>query len=92
MNPEHIVAPTRRANHWINYGRGLSQVRGRRDDAVRALRAAERISADKVHRNPFARDVLEELVERSRDDAVGRELRGMAWRAGLPGVARSGHT
>jgi len=59
---------------------------------VRALRAAERISADKVHRNPFARDVLEELVERSRDDAVGRELRGMAWRAGLPGVARAGHT
>ena len=92
LGPERIVAPTRRANHWVNYGRGLSQVRGRRDDAVRALRAAERISADKVHRNPFARDVLEELVDRSRDDAVGRELRGMAWRADLPGIARVGHT
>jgi transcriptional regulator with XRE-family HTH domain len=84
LTPERIIAPTRRANYWVNYGRALSQVRGRRQDAARALRQAERISPDKVHRNPFARDVIAELVARSRQDAVGKELRGMAYRAGLP--------
>ena len=35
----------------------------------------------RVLRNAFARDVVAELVARSRRDAVGRELRGMAYRA-----------
>lgn len=83
LNPEKIIAPTRQANYWVNYARAVSQVRSRRDDAVRALRRAETISADKVHRNPFARDLLTELVGRAHRDAVGRELRGMAYRAGL---------
>jgi hypothetical protein len=38
----------------------------------------------RVLRNPFARDVIAELVAHSRRDSVGRELRGMAYRAGLP--------
>jgi ATP/maltotriose-dependent transcriptional regulator MalT len=84
LTPERIIAPTRRANYWVNYGRALAQVRGRRHDAVRALRQAERISPDKVHRNSFARETLAELVTRTSQDAVGRELRGMAYRAGLP--------
>ncbi len=84
LSPEQIIAPTRRANYWVNYGRAVSQMRGRRDEAVRALRRAEGISADKVHRNPFARDVLTELMSRARQDAVGWELRGMAYRSGLP--------
>jgi len=84
LTPERIVAPTRRANYWVNYGRGLSRMRGRLDEATGAMREAERISADKVQRNPVARDILAELVARSKRDAVGRELRGMAFRAGLP--------
>lgn len=84
LNPEQIIAPTRRANYHVNYARALSQIRGRRQDAACALRQAERISADKVHRNPFARETLAELIMRSRQDAVGKELRGMAYRAGLP--------
>jgi transcriptional regulator with XRE-family HTH domain/tetratricopeptide (TPR) repeat protein len=84
LTPERIIAPTRRANYYVNYGRALSQIRGRRQDAVRALRQAELISPDKVHRNNFARDTLAELVVRAQRDAVGRELRGMAYRAGLP--------
>lgn len=68
----------------MDYGRLLARLRGRRNDAVRALRRAETISPNRVRRNPFARDTLAELVARSRDDALGRELRGMAYRAGLP--------
>jgi tetratricopeptide (TPR) repeat protein len=84
LDPDRIMAPTRRANYWVNYARALSKMRGRGEDAVRALRAAERISADKVHRNPFARETLAELLVRAKRDAAGRELRGLAYRAGLP--------
>lgn len=83
IEPERIVAPTRRANYWVNTGRALAKQRGHRGDAVRALRRAELISSDKVHRNPVARDLLSELLARANHDAVGRELRGMAYRAGL---------
>ncbi len=83
VRPERIRASSRRAGYWMNYGRALARVR-RRDDAVAALRRAEKISPDEVPRNPFVREVLGELLARSRRDVSGRELRGMAYRAGLP--------
>jgi transcriptional regulator with XRE-family HTH domain len=81
--PERIQASSRRAGYWMNYGRALARAR-RREDAVLALRRAEAISPDEVQRNPFVREVLGELLARSRRDVSGRELRGMAYRAGLP--------
>jgi transcriptional regulator with XRE-family HTH domain len=75
----------RRAVYWIDYGRALARLRGRQDDAVMALHRGETLSPLHVQRNPFVRDVLVELLaRRSRRDAVGVELRGMAYRAGLP--------
>jgi transcriptional regulator with XRE-family HTH domain len=76
---------SRQADYWVTYGRALARLRGRRDDAVRALRQAELILPHYVQRDPLVRDVLAELLTHSRRDAVGRELRGMAYRAGLPG-------
>jgi transcriptional regulator with XRE-family HTH domain len=84
LRPELLPAATRRAAYWADYGRALARIRGRQDDAVRALRKAELISPPRVQRHPFVREVLGELLFRSRRDAVGRELRGMAYRAGLP--------
>ncbi|MBV8540225.1 MAG: helix-turn-helix domain-containing protein [Pseudonocardiales bacterium] len=75
---------SRQAVYWLDYGRALTRVRGRHDDAVLALRRAERISPVHLHRNPLARDALALLVTRSRRDAIGLELRGMAYRASLP--------
>ncbi|MBV9011260.1 MAG: hypothetical protein JO272_04290 [Pseudonocardiales bacterium] len=49
-----------------------------------ALRTAEDLFPTKVRRDPRIRDVIAELLARSRRDAVGRELGGMAYRAGLP--------
>ncbi|MGB6164960.1 MAG: helix-turn-helix transcriptional regulator [Pseudonocardiaceae bacterium] len=83
VTPGRIQASARRAAYWMDYGRALARVR-RRDDAVLALRRAERISPDEVQRHPFVREVLGELLAKSRRDASGRELRGMAYRAGLP--------
>jgi len=84
LQPQRLATATRQATYWANYGRALARIRGRQDDAVRALREAELISPPRVQRHPFVRDVLAEMLVRSRRDAVGRELRAMAYRAGLP--------
>lgn len=75
---------SRQAAYWADYGRALARTRGRHGDAVAALRHAELISPHRIQRGPVIREVLSELLMRSRDDSVGRELRGMAYRAGLP--------
>jgi len=84
VDPQMHSNRSRQAAYWVYYGRALARRRERHDDAVMALRRAELIVPHRVQRDPFARDVLAELVVRSRRDAVGRELRGMAYRAGLP--------
>lgn len=83
LRPQEHPSRERRATYWMDYGRALARVR-RRDDVVRALRTAEELLPMRVPRNPFARDVIAELVVHCRRDSVGRELRGMAYRAGLP--------
>ncbi|MGH3804128.1 MAG: XRE family transcriptional regulator, partial [Pseudonocardiaceae bacterium] len=72
------------AHYWMHYGRALARLRGRRDDAVRALRTAEDIFPIKVRRDPLVRDVIATLLPGTRRDAIGTELRRMAHRAGLP--------
>jgi transcriptional regulator with XRE-family HTH domain len=83
VNPRVHPNRSRQAAYWIDYGRALTRLRGHQDDAVIALRRAETISPLHTPRNLFVREVLGELLARSRRDAVGRELRGMAYRAGL---------
>jgi transcriptional regulator with XRE-family HTH domain len=84
LNPDEHPYRSRRSAYWRDYGRALARVRGRYDDAVLAFRRAEMIHPHRVQRDPLAREVLAELLTRSRRDAIGRELRGMAYRAGLP--------
>lgn len=84
LNPEAHPYLSRRSSYWRDYGRALARVKGRHDDAVVAFRRAEWIHPHRVQRDPFAREVLSELLMRSPRGAVGRELRGMAYRAGLP--------
>ncbi|MBV9314018.1 MAG: helix-turn-helix domain-containing protein [Pseudonocardia sp.] len=83
IQPERHPFTTRQSQYWIDYGRALARVR-RRNAAVMALRKAERLFPARVHRSPFAREVIAELVAHAKRDAVGRELRGMAYRVGLP--------
>jgi transcriptional regulator with XRE-family HTH domain len=84
VNPEALASPTRQAAYWREYGRALARVPRRHDEAVLMLRRAERISPARIHRHPFMRSVLSELLAKAKRDAIGRELRGMAHRAGLP--------
>ncbi|WP_219417083.1 helix-turn-helix domain-containing protein [Pseudonocardia nigra] len=84
LDPALIPSPQRQAAYWADYGRALAHLRGRAADASHALRRAELISPARVQRHPFVRETLAELVSKAHRDAVGRELRGMAFRAGLP--------
>ncbi len=85
LHPQRHPHRGSQALYWVQYGRALSRLRGRRDDAVRALRRAELISPHQVQRDPLARDILGELRARTHPDSpIGRELRRMAARAGLP--------
>ncbi|MBV9142889.1 MAG: helix-turn-helix transcriptional regulator [Pseudonocardiales bacterium] len=84
LHPQRHPFVTRQAVYWEYYGRALARLKGRQNDAVRALWTAEKLFPVYVQRNPFVRDVLGELLTRPCHDAVGRELRAMAYRAGLP--------
>lgn len=84
VDPRRHANRSRQAAYWIDYGRALAHTRGRRDDAVMALRQGEKLSPLHVLRNPLVREVMAELMAKAKRDAVGRELRGMAYRAGLP--------
>jgi transcriptional regulator with XRE-family HTH domain len=82
--PSLLPSPTRRAAYYREYGRALARLPRQHDAAVMMLRRAEQISPARIHRHPFMRSLLGELLAKAKDDATGRELRGMAHRAGLP--------
>ncbi len=91
LHPEQNPFPSSRVYHWVGYGRALARLRGRQDNAVWVLRRAEAIHPHRVQRDPMVREVLGELLTRvRRDSPAGRELRRMAYRAGLPGIAEPG--
>ncbi|MFC3452500.1 helix-turn-helix domain-containing protein [Amycolatopsis speibonae] len=84
VNPDALPTPTRRSAYYREYGRALARFPKRRDEAVLMLRRAEKISPARIHRHPFMRSILAELVAKgTKQAAVGRELRGMAYRSGL---------
>jgi len=83
VNPDALTVRARQAVYWREHGRALARLPKQRDTAVAMLRKAELISPEHVHRHPFTRSVISELVSRAKRDAVGRELRGIAFRAGL---------
>lgn len=83
VNPR-ALSQTRQAAYYREYGRALARIPRRQTEAVLMLRRAEKISPARIHRHPFMRAVLAELLARAKKDAVGRELRGMAYRSGLP--------
>lgn len=84
IDPHALPSPTRQSAYYREYGRALARIPKQRDTAVMMLRRAEQISPARIHRHPFMRAVLAELLAKAKRDALGRELRGMAYRSGLP--------
>ncbi|MEU0883666.1 helix-turn-helix transcriptional regulator [Lentzea sp. NPDC005914] len=85
VNADMLPSSTRRAAFYRELGRALARLPKRHEQAVQVLRIAEDLAPARMHRHPFMRSVLAELLAKARRDAAGRELRGMAYRAGLLG-------
>jgi transcriptional regulator with XRE-family HTH domain len=77
------VPPHRQAAFWMDYGRGLLTERTSRERGVAALLQAERIAPQKTRNNVFVRQAVAGMLGSARNDAAGREIRGLAWRLGV---------
>jgi transcriptional regulator with XRE-family HTH domain len=78
----HPVRSHRSAG-YVTYAHAFSGVRGRHEDALRCLKRAEEILPLEVQRGLQARNLLAQIITKIRYDAIGSELRGMAYRAGV---------
>ncbi len=78
-----IPSAGRQATFYGDVGRGLARIRGREAQAVEALQQAERLAPQRIRTSPLIRMTVTDLLRRTRRDAGGRELRGMAYRMGL---------
>jgi hypothetical protein len=85
INTDHIASSERRAKFWLDNGRALSALRGREYDAVAAFQRSEGLAALRLRSNVYAREAVTGLLPRvHRDTSAGRELRGIAYRMGIP--------
>jgi transcriptional regulator with XRE-family HTH domain len=83
VHPQAVPSSARQAMYWADVGRALATQPATRDQAIAALRRAEEIAPHTVRNNVYAREAVADLLRRARRDAVGRELRGMAYRMGF---------
>jgi transcriptional regulator with XRE-family HTH domain len=83
LPPEGLPDPERRATYWVDLGRAHAMMR-RDEEAVRMLRRAEEITPARVRLHPVVREVVADMQARRQRAAVGRELRGLLYRMGLP--------
>jgi transcriptional regulator with XRE-family HTH domain len=80
---EDIPAKSRRLSFLVDHARALHALRGYDDEVVRLLRKAEKLGPDRTRHDVWVREIVTELLLRSRRDAGGRELRGLADRMGM---------
>ena len=83
VQPERLPYPARRASYWLDLGRAYAAL-GRDGEAVAAFRRAEKIAPLRVRLHPLVREAVLGMVGRAQRAAVGRDLRGLAYRMGLP--------
>jgi len=84
VDPTRIPSAGRQAGYWSDLGRALAMDRRTRGEAVRALRKAEELAPLSVRADHYVRETVLDLMRRSRQDHAGAELRGMAYRMGVP--------
>jgi hypothetical protein len=70
--------------HLADIGRGLARDPRTRAEAVRVLRRAEETAPQLIRNSTPVRETVAYLLSRATAAAVGRELRGMAARMGVP--------
>lgn len=76
--------PCRKAGFLSSVGRGLARDAKTAPDAVRWLRDAENAAPQRIRNNLKVHETVAVMLEQAKSAAVGRELRGMAARMGIP--------
>jgi transcriptional regulator with XRE-family HTH domain len=79
VEPRALASGNRRAALRMERARALAMLGGKPAEAVRELRAAERLSPEQVRESPLIRELVGHLLYA----APGRDLRGLAWRMNL---------
>ncbi|MEU7746803.1 helix-turn-helix transcriptional regulator [Nonomuraea sp. NPDC049158] len=74
----------RRSSFYSDVGRGLARDPKTREEAIKWLKMGETIAPQRFRNDPKVRSTVTVMLERARLDAIGRELRGMAARLGIP--------
>jgi transcriptional regulator with XRE-family HTH domain len=77
------LPPKRASFGWRELGRAHAAL-GHDDRAITALSRAEELHPLRVRTHPLAREAVAGMVGRAQRAAVGRDLRGLAYRMGLP--------
>jgi hypothetical protein len=75
-----IPAGFRQVYFYADTARALARMRGHDREAVRFLLIAERVAPQHVHTSALVQETTRALLERSRRQAGGTELRGLAER------------
>ncbi|OQO90036.1 transcriptional regulator [Saccharomonospora piscinae] len=83
IHPSDLEINSRRTTYFIDYARALWGLRRPDEQVVELLKQAERIGPVRARSNAFVREIVFTMVERSRQQAVAREARGLASRMGL---------
>ncbi len=74
----------RRAMFYCDLGRAYARIPGKERLAVEKLREAEKLAPQRIRAYPMARDTVATMLNRARAGAGGRDLRGLAYRMGIP--------
>ena len=75
-----IPAGFRQVFFYADTARALARTRGRDREAIRYLLTAERIAPQHLHTSALAQETTRALLDRSRRQAGGTELRGLCER------------
>jgi transcriptional regulator with XRE-family HTH domain len=81
--PGAIPAGLRQVFYYADTARALAKLGGKDREAIRLLLTAERLAPQHVHTSADARQTVRTLLERSRHQAGGNELRGLGARMRL---------
>lgn len=82
VQPRLLASSNRRAALHLERARAHAML-GKDGEAVREVRQAERLSPAQTRHHPLIRELVTDLLTRSRREAGGRDLRGIAWRMNL---------
>jgi transcriptional regulator with XRE-family HTH domain len=85
IEPRALASANRRGALLMERGRAHAMLGGSEHTAkaVKAFRAAERLSPAQVRNSPLIRETVGHLLNEAQRAAGGKELRGLAWRMGL---------